>query len=144
MTRALIRSLLTLCCLFYGAAGWSQEISVIVNPANPLKVMTKDQVSDLYFGRTKAFPNGEFALVFDQVRDCSMRGDFFKSLAGVPLSQVNVYWSRLMFSGRVLPPQALLNDNAVIEVVRHNPGAIGYVRNLPKDSSVRVVLLLKE
>jgi ABC-type phosphate transport system substrate-binding protein len=142
MKRLLMHSLLTASGLFCAASGWAQE-AVIVNPANPLKTLTREQVSDLYFGRIKAFPNGEFPLILDQTSE-AVRSDFFQALAGMPLYQVNVYWSRLKFSGRVLPPQQLPDDSAVIDMVRRNPRAIGFVRNPPKDGSVRVVLQLTE
>jgi hypothetical protein len=140
MARLLVRFSLMVGCLLHVAVA-SAQVFVIVNVDNPLRAMTKQQVSDLYFGRAKAFQSGEFALVFDQMSDVA-RSEFFQALVNLPLYQVNVYWSRLMFSGRVLPPQKLSNDNAMIEVVRHSTAAIGYVLHVPNDGSVRVVLVL--
>ena len=120
------------------------DIAVIVNAANPVKQMSSQQVSDLYLGRTRNFPGGEYALVFDLPRDDTLREKFFSSLVGMSPQQVNAYWSRLMFTGQVLPPQAMPNDRAVLDIVRRNPGAVGYVKNDGLDTSVRAVLVLKE
>ncbi|MBV5323469.1 hypothetical protein JZU51_01730 [bacterium] len=120
------------------------DTAVIVNVANPVRQMSAQQVADLYLGRARIFPGGEYALVFDLPRDDPLRDKFFTSLTGMPQQQVNAYWSRLMFSGQVLPPQPLPNDRAVLDIVRRNPGAIGYVKAEGVDASVRVVLLLKD
>ncbi len=127
-------------CPLWAAA----DMAVIVNAANPVKQLNQTQVADLYLGRSRTFPGGEYALVFDLPRDAPLRQRFFTSLAGMTPQQVNTYWSRLMFTGQVLPPQALPNDRAVLDIVRRNPGAIGYVNAEALDSAVRVVLLLKE
>ena len=120
------------------------EIAVIVNAANPVKQLSVQQVSDLYLGRARSYPNGEYALVFDLMRGDTLRQQFFTSLAGMTPQQVNAYWSRLMFTGQVLPPQQLPSDAMVLDIVRRNPGAIGYVKTQALDASVRVVLTLKE
>lgn len=120
------------------------DMAVIVNAANPVKQLTQNQVADLYLGRARTFPGGEYALVFDLPRDAPLRARFFQSLAGMSPQQVNAYWSRLMLTGQVLPPQALPDNRAVLDIVRRNSGAIGFVKADAFDSSVRVVLTLKE
>jgi ABC-type phosphate transport system substrate-binding protein len=120
------------------------DVVVIVNAANPVHSMSSEEVTALYLARTRTFPSGEFALVFDQPRDSALRQQFFKRVANMGIGQVNTYWSRLMFSGQEMPPQVLPNEQAVMDIVRRNPGAIGYVSTPPKDPGLRIVLQLKE
>jgi ABC-type phosphate transport system substrate-binding protein len=120
------------------------DIVVIVNASNPIKRLSEKQVADLYLGRARAFPGGEYALVFDLPRGDALRDKFFTNLAGMSPQQVNAYWSRFMFTGQVLPPQPMPNDRAVLDIVKRNPGAIGYVKADDVDASVRVVLTVKE
>jgi ABC-type phosphate transport system substrate-binding protein len=120
------------------------DIAVIVNASNPVSHMTNQQVADLYLGRARTFANGEYALVFDLGRDAPLREKFFTVLTNMSMQQVNAYWSRLMFTGQVLPPQSIPNDRAVLEIIRRNPSAIGYVKAEGLDASVRSVLTLKE
>lgn len=121
----------------------ASDIFVIVNAANPVGALNRKEVLDIYMGRRRAFPSGEYALSFDQARDGPVRLRFYRMLTGMSLSQVNGYWSRLMFSGQVLPPQPLPDDGAVLEAVRRHPGAIGYVESAPADPAVTVILVLK-
>ncbi len=120
------------------------DISIIVNSANPIRQMSVKQVSDLYLGRTRTFKGGEYALVFDLARSAPLRERFYGALTGMTPQQVNAYWSRLMFTGQVLPPQAMPDDRAVLDLVRRNASAIGYVPAERVDASVRAVLTLKE
>lgn len=142
----MIRSRLFLFLAFFlPVSAWS-DIVVVVNAANPVRSMSQAEVAALYLGRARTYPGGEFALVFDQARDSAVRERFFKRLAGMSLVQVNTYWSRLMFAGQELPPQALPSEQSVLDIVRRNPGAIGYINTtaMPADNNLRVILQLKE
>jgi len=136
------RFLIILALLFPFSA--MADIVVIVNAANPVRSMSAEEVAALYLARSRNFPSGELALVFDQPRESALRQRFFKLVANMAIGQVNTYWSRLMFSGQEMPPQSLPGEQAVIDIVRRNPGAIGYVSIPPKESGLRVVLQVKE
>jgi ABC-type phosphate transport system substrate-binding protein len=142
MPRILCRFALLVALL--GAQGAWADIAVIVHPSNPLTAMSTKEVADIYLGRTRVFSSGEYALAFDQARESTLRGAFFQKLTGMTLQQANTYWSRLMFTGQMLPPTPLPDEAAAVEVVRRNPGAIAYVRATAVTSSVRTVLTLKE
>lgn len=119
------------------------ELVVIVNPDNPVQSLTPAQVSDLYLGRSRSLGSGKAVQILDWPRDSAMRKAFFERINGMPLRQVNAYWARLQFSGEVQPPAEVSNSRDVIEVVRHNPHAIGYVEASELGSGVRPVLRLK-
>lgn len=119
------------------------DIAIIVNTANPLRQVSAQQLSDFYLGRARAFPSGEYALIFDLPRGHPLRDKFFAGLTGMSPQQVNAYWSRLMFTGQVLPPQPLPDERAMLDIVRRNPGAIGYVHADNLDAGVRVIFTLK-
>lgn len=59
------------------------------------------------------------------------------------LPQVNAYWARLNFTGRVLPPQVRESDEEVLAVVRSQRNAVGYLATAPDDRSVRVLMRLE-
>ena len=95
-------------------------------------------------GRSRAFTNGDFALIFDLPRDSPKRADFYRSLTGMTLAQVNSYWSRLMFSGQSMPPQSLPDETTMIEIVKRNPNAVGWLSREPADKQLRTLLVIKD
>jgi hypothetical protein len=120
------------------------DFYIIVHASNPQRTMTQREVVDLFMGRSRAFVGGEFAIAFDLPRDSSARAAFYKALTGMTAAQVTSYWSRLMFSGQSLPPQPLPDEATMIDIVKRNPNAIGWVTREPTDKQVRTVFVLKE
>lgn len=136
---ALLLALLGLTSLPAHAA----DVFIVVHVTNPVKSMSIKEALDLYTGRSRSFIGGEPALVFDLPRDGSGRAALYQALTGMSLVQVNSFWSRLTFTGQKLPPQALSGEAAMVEIVKHNPAAIGYLTAEPNDPALRVVLTLR-
>lgn len=136
------RLVLPLMLAFAGTA--RADLYVVVHAGNPQRAMAQKEVVDLFMGRSRNFAQGDFALPFDLPRDSAVRERFYLAITGMSLAQVNSYWSRLMFTGQTMPPQALPGESAVADLVRRNPSAIGYLSAEPTDKSLRVVLVLKE
>ena len=131
-------------CLYALALPARADVWVVVPTSSSVKAMTQKELVDLYMGRSRAFPDGTFALPFDLPRDDPGRASFYKSLTGMDLAQINSYWSRLMFSGQTLPPQPLPGEAAMADLVKRNPSAVGYLLQEPAaDKGLRVVLVLK-
>lgn len=129
--------------LMVGAGLAQAEIYVIVHRDSPVVEADAQSVANLYLGRTRSLAAGRFAVLFDQA-DNAARERFVRKLLGMSLPQINAYWARLSFTGRVAPPSVRPGDAEVIAGVRDNPAAVGYVTSPPQDDSVRVILRLKE
>ena len=131
-------------CLCAAALPARADVWVVVPMSSSVKSMSQKELVDLYMGRSRAFPDGTFALPFDLPRDDPSRAAFYKALTGMDLAQINSYWSRLMFSGQTLPPQPLPGEAAMADLVKRNPSAVGYLLQEPAaDKGLRVVLVLK-
>ena len=139
--RPILKSLWLLATLVGTAA--HADLHLVVNATSPLKTMSSKEAVDLYMGRTRTLAGGDYVLLFDLPRDNATRAAFYLQLTGMAPAQVNSYWSRLMFTGQTLPPQPLPSEAAVIDMVKRNPSAMGYVSSEPTDRSVRVVLTLR-
>ena len=120
------------------------DFYIVVQVNNPQPALTKEQAVDLYMGRVRAFANGDFALVLDLPRSSPKHAAFYWSLTGMTPAQVNSYWSRLMFSGQTLPPQPLPDEATMIDIVKHNSSAIGWLSREPADKQLRTLLVIKE
>lgn len=141
--RRLLAHAAMLACLLQPWAARA-DFHLVVATANPQRAMTQREALDLYMGRSRAFANGEFALVIDLPRDHPRRAVFYQSLTGMSIAQVNSYWSRLMFSGQSSPPQAVPDEAAMVNLVRRNPSAVGWLDREPTDAGLRSVLVIKE
>jgi ABC-type phosphate transport system substrate-binding protein len=100
---------------------------VVVNGANGVSSMTKEDVSKLFLKKVTSFPGGQAAMPVDQTKDSAVRKAFSTAVLGKDVSTVDSYWQQAIFSGRATPPAEKPGDNDVLAFVRANPGAIGYV-----------------
>lgn len=131
---------LSICFLQFPAA--SAPLYVVVSTQSPLRTVNQNELVAIYTGRTRAFPDGTAATPLDQKRDGPARAEFYQLLTGMDIARINSYWARLHFTGQVRPPQTAEDDTAMLQRLRSDPSAIGYVTRPPQDNSVRVVMHL--
>jgi len=119
-------------------ASYAGEVVVITNKMNSISQLSDKELSDLYLGRTKQI-NGNKVELYELPINDEIRGQFFKQINGMSLPQLNAYWARLRFSGRIFPPIALENSTTVIDKVLTNKNAIGYIDSQFVNDSVKVI-----
>ena len=71
--------------------------------------------------------------------DSALRRVFSERVLKRPILAVKNYWQQRIFSGRDVPPPELATEEAVIEYVGRNRGAVGYVSSTAKLTGVKVV-----
>lgn len=120
------------------------EVYLVVAANSPVQSLTRKDAVNLYTGRTRQLASGQMVQALDLPRDDALRGEMYWLLTGQTLAQVNSYWSRLTFTGqtRALPTSG--SEAEVIEALRSNPLALGYLSHEPANRGLRVVLVLKE
>lgn len=131
-----VRSTALVLSLF--ATSTMAEVVVVVNKANS---STLDQkiVQRIFLGKDKKFPDGSPLKAINQSADSATRANFDEQILGRNSSQVSAYWSKLVFTGKGVPPMELPNDQAVIDKVASTPDAIGYVDSASVTDSVTVI-----
>ncbi len=115
------------------------DMVVITSAKSPVKSLDKADVAALYLGKTASLPGGGSAKLYDLADANPAREKFYQAVTGKSASQVKSVWSRLVFSGRALPPKELSSDAAVVKAVAADPDAVGYVDASAVDASVQIV-----
>ncbi|QSX34189.1 hypothetical protein JYB87_02770 [Shewanella avicenniae] len=141
MTRLI--TLLALCfSLLLSPLVVSKELYVVVNKQNPIAKITKQQLTDLYMGRSPYFPSGAAVLKLDAPGGSTLREEFYRELVSMSLPEVNAYWARLMFSGRATPPMQVANEQDMLKLISQNPNAIGYIPAGAMNEEVKVLFVI--
>ena len=118
-----------------GAAGaHAEEIVVIVNTASA--TISKEQLVDFYLGRSSE------RTPIDQAAGSGIYVEFYRKATGRDTAQIKEIWSRILFTGRGLPPRQLVDSEAVKKAVAADPKAIGYIDKSALDATVKVALPL--
>lgn len=116
------------------------DLVVIANPESGINQLTRDEVTAIYMGRTRRLASGLNLQPLDQAPSNTDKAHFYIELINKNLSEINAYWSRLVFSGQGKPPTQVDNAAAVVNAVAQTKGAIGYVPRSMVTKQVKVVL----
>jgi ABC-type phosphate transport system substrate-binding protein len=131
-------SRLLLVPVFFLSINALAEVAVVVHPSNNA-ALNAEEISKLYLGRSKSFPDGKAAIPLAQAESSGSTAVFNEKVLNKTGSQIKAYWSKLVFTGKGTPPKELATDQEVIDLVSQNPSVIGYVDKSAVNASVKVV-----
>ncbi|MBQ4797945.1 phosphate ABC transporter substrate-binding protein [Pseudoalteromonas sp. MMG006] len=132
MKKLILASALSICSFSAFA-----EVAVIVNPGNS-NAIDADTIKKVYLGKAKSFANGNKVTPVTQ-NGTAVADEFNTKVVGKSSSQLNAYWSKLVFTGKGTPPEKLDTDQAVVDFVAANGDSIGYIDSSKVTDKVKVV-----
>lgn len=115
------------------------DVVVVVSAKSPASKLTKEQVADIFLGRSTSLPGAGQAVPFDQAAGSKLRDEFYTKVTGQNATQVKTHWAKLSFSGKGTPPKALNSDDEIKAQLADNPNAIAYIDKSKVDASVKTV-----
>lgn len=105
----------------------AEEFVVVVNQANPVEQMSREELSRLFLKRTPRWPDGRAVVPIDLSASSLVRAAFTKAVHGRPISTIQAFWKQELFSGRSTPPVVAADEGEALERVRSSPDAVTYV-----------------
>ncbi|MDF1547889.1 MAG: hypothetical protein P1P88_08695 [Bacteroidales bacterium] len=133
--------ILAIALFIYGMTINAQSFKIIVNNANPVSSVSKADASAFFLKKKAKWANNAVVIPVDLSSKSSVRADFSEVIHKKSVSQVRAFWQQSVFAGKETPPQEMKDDNAVIDFVKANEGAIGYVSSSTATSGVKVLTL---
>jgi ABC-type phosphate transport system substrate-binding protein len=116
------------------------DVVAVVSSKSSVTALSRNQVVDIFLGKTSRYPDGEQAVPIDQVEGAAARDEFYATFTGKSAAQIKAHWSKIIFTGRGQPPRELPNSIEVKKLVVQDPKAIGYIERGLVDGTVRVLL----
>lgn len=86
----------------------------------------RETAEQLYLGRRTTTEDGRQVQLID-LPSGPARDRFYQLLTGKNPSQIRAYWSRLVFTGRALPPREAEDAEGVRRLLNQIPNSIGYL-----------------
>lgn len=133
------RYILLIAILFTAWVLPGQTYKVIVNSSNTTTTITTSDLSKHFLKKVKKWNNGDKVMPVDQSASSAVRKDFSKAIHKKSVSAIKSYWQQYVFAGSGTPPIEKKNDTEVIEYVKKNSGAIGYVSTSAKTAGVKEI-----
>ena len=129
-TRTLLRvasfAATVLCAPVLGAQE-ALPFRVVVNAANPVSSLSRDDLSRLFLKRVVTWDGQRPVVLVEQPEASKIRQDFAAAVHRKDAAWVRSYWQTMIFAGRAVPPAERASDADVMVFVSGNRNAIGYV-----------------
>jgi ABC-type phosphate transport system substrate-binding protein len=119
--------LLALAVLPFAGEAAAQEYQVVVNAANGVSSISKDELSKIFLKKSSKWSGGESAVAVDLKAGDATREAFSQAVHGRGADAVSSYWQQQIFAGKDVPPEEKGSAADVVAFVASNPGAVGYV-----------------
>ena len=100
---------------------------IVVSANNPVSSLDARDVSRMFRKDITRWPDGSPVTPVDQKMDSPTRVAFSAAVHGRSPALIAEFWRQQIFSGRSVPPVEKSSDAEVLDYIRANPGAIGYV-----------------
>lgn len=133
-----MKTIITALCLFFVASTSFAAPVVIGNPAG-VASLSKSEAKKLFLGKMKKLSNGAAPVVIEYTDGTPIRAEFHSAVTKKSESQLQAYWSKLIFTGKGTPPKSVGSAAEVIAEVSSNPNAIGYVDSSEVTGAVKVL-----
>lgn len=114
------------------------EIVVVVNTQNSATFSEKS-IQRTFMGNVTEFSTGESPMVINQPPGSSIRSKFDQRILKRNTAQVTARLAKLVFTGRGTMPTEVESDAEVIELIKQNKNAIGYIDSSSITNDVKVV-----
>ncbi|AUM11557.1 phosphate ABC transporter substrate-binding protein [Ketobacter alkanivorans] len=124
--------------LMMAATFASAEVVVIVNANSSLNSASSGDIQQLFLGKRNDI-GGVSATPVDQAEGNEARATFYEKVVDKTPSQLNAYWSRLIFTGKGKPPKQYFDDAEVLETVLEDDEAVGYIDSASVAEGVKVI-----
>ena len=108
---------------------YAADIVVISHPGTSISA---GDVKDIFLGE-KQFAGGTKLLPVD---NASLQDSFLSKFLDMPKSKYSSAWTKKSFRDGLSPPEMKSGDSEVIDFVKRNPGAVGYVSSAPSGVNV--------
>ena len=131
--------------IIFGLASFSfalaDEVLVIVNSKGPLVNISDKDIRGIYQGE-KRFEAG-VKIIPVELKD--IKDQFLTSFMNTTSKDYRVLWTKKVFQDGIQPPASMTSADEVVEIVRQENGAIGYInkKDLKAESGIRIIKTIK-
>lgn len=125
--------------VFLTSRAHAADVAVVVNPKTAVTSLTKDQIRDIFTGLLTRWDDGKkitFVILLDKGQ---VHETFMSQYVGKDPTQFQMYWKKMIFSGKGAEPKSGKSEKEVLEFVAKTEGAIGYVGTGAVSSTVKTV-----
>lgn len=121
----------------------SAEILIVTSSKSKVTGLSRAEAVALFLGYATPTTNVASSALID-LPSGPIRDEFYLKLTGKTSVQMNAHWSRLVYTGKAMPPQEVKNIAEAKESITSGLNVIGYIsRSELSSGSMRVLYVLQ-
>lgn len=136
--RSNVRKILLLLFVVIADVSYADGL-VIVSLSNPMERLSPQEIQRIYLKKQMQFKDGTIAEPINREETSEIGKQFYEKVIGKTNLEARACWMRLLFTRGIKPPIIVNSDKEVLEIVKNNKSAIGFVSEGVDLDSVRVV-----
>jgi ABC-type phosphate transport system substrate-binding protein len=113
---------------------------IIVNPELEITEIDKELLKNIFLGKKSKFDNGEKVEPV-MLKSEKLYSEFVKTVTGKSEKQFDTYWKKKIFTGKGKPPRTFENEQDIINYVKENKDAIGFISASSEGEGFKVITL---
>ncbi|MBI3399514.1 MAG: hypothetical protein HY265_03525 [Deltaproteobacteria bacterium] len=119
------------------------DIVVIVNEKGPLINIAERDIKDIYLGEKRIV--SDVRITPFEPKDNDIKERFLSSFIKMADKEYRIYWTKKVFQDGIQPPASLTSMEDIVEMVKREKGAIGYVnkKRIKDEKGVRIIKVIQ-
>jgi ABC-type phosphate transport system substrate-binding protein len=117
----------------------AQSYKIIINIANSTASLSKKDISALFLKKKTKWDSGTPVTPVDLGSNSKVRESFTQEIHEKSVGAIRSFWQQAAFAGIASAPPEKTTDQEVIDFVKKNPGAIGYVSAATQTNEVKIL-----
>lgn len=114
------------------------DYTVICNASNPAASISDVNLMNIFLGKKTSWDNGK-KITFVTLKEGDSHKQFLRKQVKKNPQQFKNYWKKMLFTGKGVIPKSFSDDAGVVEFVKNNEGAIGYISKETSADGIKIL-----
>ncbi|MFW5782310.1 MAG: hypothetical protein ACOCWO_03350 [Candidatus Muiribacteriaceae bacterium] len=132
------RCLILLSAILIMISAGADTFIIIANAENKVTEISKELLKHIYLGKKTKLDDGK-KIVPVMLKDGEVFGTFVKEITGKTSIQFNTFWKKAIFTGKGKPPKSFETEEKLVEYIKANKDAIGFIGEKTGTEEVKVI-----
>ena len=128
--------------MFLSTQTLADEAIIIVHKSNPLSVIKKEDLSNIFLGKQVLWDSGGRIMAGMLSTDSPEVKAFLKSVCNKSVKRFNAHWMKFIFSGLGVKPQEFTNSRRAIFFISGNKNAIAIIDKSKLSGNVKRIKIV--
>ncbi len=135
--------ILVLLFIISGGLAYAEDVVIVCNKSVTASSLSQDDVRDIFLGRKTVWDDGQ-KIKFVTMKDGHAHEAFLDTFVRKTAMQFDLYWDKLVFTGRARTPKAFSTSDGIIDFIERTEGAIGYIPAAALEEDLKVIRSAEE